>query len=166
MEKIGVLLFVTTFECDKVLNYKKKKGHEKKRSWWGNWGEESRRNEKGNQPTCVHVEGAIERPAAFVYETGNNNALPTTAAILSWIEVLFEGPWKIGEGTGDRRLCGVGSLDDDRIASFGWKWMESIMAICRHSREFIAVCRLRRRRGNSFFIRLYSRTNAHANCLP
>lgn len=157
MKKIGVLLFFCTCKCHKVLNYEYKK--EKKGSWWGNWGEESRRNEEGNQPTCVHnVEGAIERPAAFVYETGNNNALPTTAAILSWIEVLFEGPWKIGEGGHGDVFVGWEAHDDDRIAPFGWKWSQSWQFVV--TRENLWLCA-----GWEEIIVFFFLYVVHVNCL-
>ena len=48
--------------------------------------------EQGKRSTRMHVGSAFEHCTAFVYETGNNNALATTAAILYWIEALFEGP--------------------------------------------------------------------------
>lgn len=44
----------------------------------------------------------------------------------------------------------VGSLDDDRVVSFELE-AESIVAICRRSREFMAGCRLQRRMPDVFF---------------
>lgn len=60
----------------------------------------------------MRAEGAFAHPAASAYETGNNSALATAAAILSWIEMLFKSSWKFGVADGLHRR-GVGNASDD-----------------------------------------------------